>query len=127
MVIRELTRELAGSQMRQVMNHCSAPDTWIGRRDHALLTMTVQTGLRISEICSLTNDDIHLGAGPHIACPGKGRRQRVTPLTRATVCTSPAQPCSAVLTTAGVPRCARAPPGQKTPRHRDEDLCQPRR
>jgi site-specific recombinase XerD len=49
--------------------------------------MTAQTGLRISEICSLTHDDIHLGAGPHIACTGKGRRQRITPLTRATVST----------------------------------------
>lgn len=61
--------------------------TWTGRRDHALLLMAVQTGLRISEICSLTYDDIHLGAGPHIACTGKGRRQRVTPLTRTTVTT----------------------------------------
>jgi site-specific recombinase XerD len=67
----------------------AAPDStsWTGRRDHALLAMTVQTGLRISEICSLTLDDIHLGAGPHVACTGKGRRQRITPLTRATVIT----------------------------------------
>ena len=61
--------------------------TWTGRRDHALLAMTAQTGLRISEICSLTHDDIHLGTGPHVACTGKGRRQRITPLTRATVST----------------------------------------
>lgn len=61
------------------------PQTWTGRRDHALLTMAVQTGFRISELCSLTRDDIHLGASPHIACTGKGRRQRITPLTRATV------------------------------------------
>lgn len=67
----------------------AAPDrqTWTGRRDHALLTTAVQTGLRISEICSLTCDDIHLGTGPHIACTGKGRRQRITPLTKATVTT----------------------------------------
>ena len=65
----------------------AAPDatSWTGRRDHALLALTVQTGLRISEICSLTHNDIHLGVGPHIACTGKGRRQRITPLTRATV------------------------------------------
>jgi integrase/recombinase XerD len=65
----------------------AAPDAtnWTGRRDHALLALTVQTGLRIGEICSLTIDDVHLGAGPHVACTGKGRRQRVTPLTRATV------------------------------------------
>lgn len=67
----------------------AAPDpmTWTGRRDHALLSVTVQTGLRISEICSLTTDDIHLGTGPHVTCTGKGRRQRITPLTRATVST----------------------------------------
>ena len=58
------------------------PTTWTGRRDHALLTMTVQTGLRISEVCSLTIHDIHLGTGPHVTCTGKGRRQRITPLTR---------------------------------------------
>ena len=63
------------------------PTTWTGRRDHALLAMTAQTGLRISEICSLTHDDIHLGAGPHIACTGEGRRRHITPLTRATVST----------------------------------------
>lgn len=61
--------------------------TWTGRRDQALLTMTVQTGLRISEICTLTYNDIHLGVGAHIACTGKGRRQRITPLTKATVAT----------------------------------------
>lgn len=49
--------------------------------------MAAQTGLRISEICSLTQDDIHLGTGPSISCTGKGRRQRSTPLTRSTVTT----------------------------------------
>ena len=65
----------------------AAPDrtTWTGRRDQALLAFAVQTGLRVSEIRSLTDDDIHLGTGPHVACTGKGRRQRITPLTRTTV------------------------------------------
>lgn len=63
------------------------PQTWTGRRDHALLAMTAQTGLRISEICSLNCDDIHLGAGAHIACTGKGRRQRISPLTKTTATT----------------------------------------
>lgn len=65
----------------------AAPDatTWTGRRDYALLVLAVQTGLRVGEICSLTLTDLHLGTGPHIACTGKGRRQRITPLTRTTV------------------------------------------
>jgi site-specific recombinase XerD len=65
----------------------AAPDraTWTGRRDHALIALTIQTGLRISELSSLTTSDIHLGVGPSVACTGKGRRQRVSPLTRPTV------------------------------------------
>ncbi|MDP3950640.1 tyrosine-type recombinase/integrase [Microbacterium sp.] len=71
----------------EVVALLAAPDltTRTGRRDHALLAMTVQTGLRISEVCSLVVDDVYLGTGPHITCTGKGRRQRITPLTSATV------------------------------------------
>jgi site-specific recombinase XerD len=65
----------------------AAPDrgTRAGRRDHALLCLAVQTGLRASELTSLTCQDVHLGAGPHISCRGKGRKDRITPLTRRTV------------------------------------------
>jgi integrase/recombinase XerD len=58
---------------------------WIGRRDHALLTLTIQTGLRVSELTSLRCQDVHLGAGPHVRVSGKGRKQRATPLTKHTV------------------------------------------
>lgn len=60
-----------------------APDatTWTGRRDHALLTIVIQTGLRISELIALRGRDLHLGAGAHLACHGKGRKDRTTPLT----------------------------------------------
>ena len=56
-----------------------------GRRDHALLTLAVQTGLRVSEITGLRVADVHLGAGAHVRCTGKGRKDRATPLTRQTV------------------------------------------
>jgi len=59
-------------------------DTWTGRRDQALLTLAAQTGMRISELITLTINDIHLGDAPHATCVGKGRRQRSTPLTPAT-------------------------------------------
>lgn len=64
-----------------------APDaaTWTGRRDRALLTLTVQTGLRISELTSLTTSDLHTGTGAHMTCTGKGRRYRATPLTATTL------------------------------------------
>jgi integrase/recombinase XerD len=64
----------------------AAPDrsTWAGRRDHALILLAAQTGLRISELTGLTIGDIHLGAGAHVSCTGKGRKQRITPLTTST-------------------------------------------
>jgi integrase/recombinase XerD len=65
----------------------ASPDrtTWTGRRDHALLLLALQTGLRASELTSLSCGDIHLGTGAHVSCTGKGRKRRITPLTRDTV------------------------------------------
>lgn len=67
----------------------AAPDprTWTGRRDHALLALAIQTGLRASELTGLTVTDVHLGNAAHVSCLGKGRKQRVTPLTCETVAT----------------------------------------
>lgn len=61
----------------------AAPDRtrWTGRRDHALLALAVQTGLRVSELTALTRADVRLGAGPHVRCTGKGRKERCTPVT----------------------------------------------
>jgi integrase/recombinase XerD len=65
----------------------AAPDrtTWTGRRDHALLTVAVQTGLRASELTGLRCCDVHVGHGAHVSCRGKGRKQRITPLTAGTL------------------------------------------
>jgi integrase/recombinase XerD len=64
----------------------AAPDrtTWAGRRDHALLLLAVQTGLRASELAGLKCGDVVLGNGAHIRCMGKGRKERATPLRRET-------------------------------------------
>ena len=59
--------------------------TWSGRRDHALLLATVQTGARLSEVTALKREDVSLGAGAHIHVLGKGRKERCTPLTKQTV------------------------------------------
>jgi site-specific recombinase XerD len=56
------------------------PSTWIGRRDRALLTVAIQTGLRVSELIGLHCQDVVLGAGTHVHCKGKGRKHRCTPL-----------------------------------------------
>ena len=65
----------------------AAPDraTRTGRRDHAWILLAIQTGLRASEITSLTCKDVHLGTAAYVACHGKGRKDRITPLTPGTV------------------------------------------
>ena len=59
--------------------------TWVGRRNHALLLVAAQTGLRLSELTGLRQKDVVLGAGAHVRCDGKGRRERCTPLTKPAV------------------------------------------
>lgn len=63
----------------------AAPDrnTWLGRRDHALLLVAIQTGLRVSELAQLRRQDVSLGTGAHVRCHGKGRKDRAVPLMKA--------------------------------------------
>jgi integrase/recombinase XerD len=51
----------------------AVPDltTWSGRRDRALLLLTVQTGLRAAEVIGLRCEDLVLGRGGHVQCVGK--------------------------------------------------------
>jgi integrase/recombinase XerD len=65
----------------------AVPDrtSWSGRRDHALLVLAIQAGLRVTELTGLVLGDVELGIGAHVRCHGKGRKQRATPLTTQTV------------------------------------------
>jgi site-specific recombinase XerD len=60
-------------------------DTWSGRRDRALLLLTVQTGLRAAEVIGLRCEHLVPGPGAHVQCMGKGRKARCTPLRNETV------------------------------------------
>lgn len=64
----------------------AAPDRtgWLGRRDHALLLVAIQAGLRVSELVGLRCQDLTLTTGAHVRVTGKGRKQRCTPLTHET-------------------------------------------
>ena len=65
----------------------AAPDrhSWSGRRDHAMLLLSVQSGLRLSEFTAIARDALILGPGAHVRVLGKGRKERATPLTKQTV------------------------------------------
>lgn len=81
---RNLVHFLTEEELDAVL---AAPDrgTWTGRRDYALLALASQTGLRASELTNVRCGDVHLGGGAHVNCVGKGRKQRITPLTKAVV------------------------------------------
>jgi site-specific recombinase XerD len=61
-----------------------APDrsTWGGRRDHVLLAVAIETGLRVSELVGLCRRDVLLEGGAHVRCQGKGRKERCAPLSK---------------------------------------------
>ena len=81
---RKLVTSLTRAEQEALL---AAPDrtTWLGRRDHAIILLLFQTGLRVSELRDLRCEDIVLTVGAHVRCRGKGRKERCTPLTRETV------------------------------------------
>lgn len=66
----------------------AAPDknSWLGRRDHALLLTMIQTGVRVSELTALRLRDVNLATtAAHIRVLGKGRKRRAVTLTHETL------------------------------------------
>jgi len=59
----------------------TAPDrgTFEGRRDHTLLLVALQTGLRIAELLNLNHGDITTGTGAYLRCLGKDGRNASPP------------------------------------------------
>ncbi len=87
---KRYTRGLVNFLTRpQVEALLASPDTrsWGGRRDHALLLLSVQTGMRLSEMTGLRRQDVTLGTGAHVRVFGKGRKERCIPLTKQTCAT----------------------------------------
>jgi integrase/recombinase XerD len=80
---RNLVTYLTDPEIDALLGSCDQR-TWTGRRDHAMFTLTIQTGLRISELAALTRQDITLSAGGSVHTVGKGRKERRTPLLPAT-------------------------------------------
>lgn len=81
---RNIVTYLSDEEVEALLAECDRT-TWTGARDYAMFVLTIQTGLRISELTSLTCGDIFLGHGPHVHCVGKARKERRTPLLPRTV------------------------------------------
>ena len=47
-----------------------------------MLTLTIQAGLRVSELVAINRGDFTLGTGGAVRVEGKGRKHRAVPLTK---------------------------------------------
>jgi integrase len=81
---RNLVTYLTDDEVDALLAACDRT-TWTGRRDHAMLLLAIQTGLRISELTRLTIADVVVGTGAHVHTVGKRRKERRTPLVPLTV------------------------------------------
>lgn len=60
-------------------------ETWVGHRDHVMILVAAETGLRLSELISLKWQDVYITrTGGYIYCMGKGRKERCTPFSSST-------------------------------------------
>jgi site-specific recombinase XerD len=60
------------AQMAAMLDACDT-DTALGFRDYAMLLVLMDTGIRVSELCGLTVDDVHDG---YLTVFGKGAKER---------------------------------------------------
>ncbi|MEW6709984.1 MAG: tyrosine recombinase XerC [Candidatus Riflebacteria bacterium] len=82
---RSLPKALAYDDVNQMLNVPPA-DTFMGRRDRAILELLYGSGLRISELADLEISQLNLAEGQARVC-GKGKKERLVPLTPAS-CTT---------------------------------------
>ncbi len=79
---RKMVGYLTHEQMLAVIDIPTS--TWLGQRDHLLLTLMFNTGARVSEIIGVRVADVVLGTTSCVRLRGKGRKQRSLPLWKAT-------------------------------------------
>ena len=80
---RPLLGHLTRAEVEAVL---AAPDPadWSGRRDRALFTLMYNTGARVSEAIGVRREDLRPGPSATVRIRGKGRKERVVPLWKAT-------------------------------------------
>ncbi|HHY03797.1 MAG TPA: site-specific tyrosine recombinase XerD [Thermoanaerobacterales bacterium] len=67
--------------VKEVSNLLNQPDTTnpLGLRDRTMLELLYATGMRVSELLSITPEDVNLDMG-FVRCLGKGSKERIIPI-----------------------------------------------
>jgi integrase/recombinase XerD len=79
---KRLPHTLSQAEVEKLLAAASKEETPLGLRDQALLELLYATGLRASEVVSLTLSDVDLVNGV-VRCMGKGNKERIIPVYRA--------------------------------------------
>jgi integrase/recombinase XerD len=75
---RQLPATLNLDRTAELVTAPTADDA-LGLRDRAILELLYGSGLRVSELCGLVENDVNFSVGC-VRCLGKGRKERVVPL-----------------------------------------------
>ena len=80
---RRLPHYVEQKDIGTLFNHVEFPDSWKGRTDRLLLAIFYNTGMRLSELVNLRENQVSLsasGAKNSIKVLGKGNKERVIPV-----------------------------------------------
>ena len=64
--------------MKKLLDEVEYPEDWKGKRDHLIVTLFYETGIRQSELIALKKDDV--GASGTIKVLGKRNKERIIPI-----------------------------------------------
>jgi len=75
---RPLPHPLSVAEIAEVLK-APQPTTPVGQRDRAVFELIYACGLRVSEVCSLKQENLHLTGG-YLIVEGKGKKERLVPI-----------------------------------------------
>lgn len=78
---KRLPKTLTQDEVNQLLKATTLEETALALRDRAMLEMLYATGMRATELITLTIDDLDMGASA-IRCMGKGSKERTIPIYR---------------------------------------------